>query len=241
VAPEDGESAAGGGSELLPLFPLGTVLVPGMPLSLHVFEQRYRTLVVDLLNGAARETDMPSGQFGVVALRHGWEVGELGDVHGVGTVARITKLLPLPDGRYELAAVGTRRFRIFELKPEARPYLMARVEYLPEPDGDGLALRLAVARQAWRRHLTALGAIDPAVTDMSPIDTLELSAPELGYTIAQLPSLTVSDRQLLLASPDTADRLALASRILRRETRLLQHTRTVPTGAASFRLSRGAN
>ena len=58
-------------TEVLPLFPLGTVLVPGMRLSLHVFEPRYRQLVADLLD----DQDPGAPEFGVVALRQGWEVG----------------------------------------------------------------------------------------------------------------------------------------------------------------------
>ena len=54
-------------AETLPLFPLGTVLMPGASLPLHIFEPRYRQLTVDLVTGA-----VPDKEFGVVAVREGW-------------------------------------------------------------------------------------------------------------------------------------------------------------------------
>jgi len=104
----------------LPLFPLGTVLFPGLVLPLHVFEPRYRDLVRDLLA-------LPAGQareFGVVAIQRGWEVGAeavAGDatapatsatltLHEVGCTAEIRQVTELPDGRFDLTTVGRRRF-----------------------------------------------------------------------------------------------------------------------------------
>ena len=89
---------------VLPMFPLGTVLLPGMVLPLHVFEPRYRQLVQDCEAG--------DGEFGVVLIERGSEVGG-GDVRtDVGTVAKIVQSQSLPDGRYLLATVGARRLRV---------------------------------------------------------------------------------------------------------------------------------
>ena len=87
----------------VPLFPLGTVLVPGLVLPLHVFEQRYRTLVADLL--AAAEVDQ---HFGVVAIRSGFEVGDgaARALHEVGTLAELTDVDALPDGRYDVQTLS---------------------------------------------------------------------------------------------------------------------------------------
>src|SRR5438270_10838595 len=75
----------------LPMFPLGTVLLPFAHLPLHIFEPRYRALVKDCLAG--------DGEFGVVLIERGHEVGG-GDVRfGVGTVAHIVQTAELPDGR----------------------------------------------------------------------------------------------------------------------------------------------
>ena len=126
-----------------------------MPLSLHVFEPRYRQLVADLLD----DQDPRAPEFGVVALRQGSEVGDVGDVHEIGTSARVTDVLPLPDGRCDLAAVGERRFRILELHPQERPYLMATVQWLPEPAGQLSDTAVAATRRAVARYDEALQAL----------------------------------------------------------------------------------
>src|SRR4051794_29363897 len=90
---------------LMPMFPLGSVLLPGAVLPLHVFEPRYRTLVDACL--AADEHE-----FGVVLIDRGHEVGG-GDVRRrAGTVARMMQVAELEAGRYAVVAVGTRRIRV---------------------------------------------------------------------------------------------------------------------------------
>jgi len=104
----------------LRLFPLQTVLFPGMALSLQVFEERYRTLVAECL-----ETGEP---FGVVLIKQGAEVGENAVPYSIGTTARIRRVAPARDGRLALDAVGERRFRILATFKD-RPYLSAEVEF----------------------------------------------------------------------------------------------------------------
>jgi Lon protease-like protein len=121
-------------SELLPLFPLGTVLFPGMTLPLRVFEERYRQMVADLLAKpeAARE-------FGVVAIRKGREVAtdsapdsdSAPELHEIGCVARLRESTRHPDGRFDLVAIGTRRFRLLRTD-DSLPYYQGEVEVLPE-------------------------------------------------------------------------------------------------------------
>ena len=120
-----------GAREVIPLFPLGTVLVPGLLLPLHVFEPRYRRLVHDL---QGREPDHRA--FGVVAIREGHEVGERGvkALHDVGTLAMVRDVHPYPDGRFDLRTNGDARFRIHRLVDEGTPYHCAEVECLAEDD-----------------------------------------------------------------------------------------------------------
>lgn len=134
-----------------------------MPLSLHIFEPRYRQLIADLLN----EHDPQAPEFGVVALRAGWEVGTLQDVYQVGTTARVTDVLPLPDGRCDLSAVGERRFVIEELDTTSRPYLMATVRRLAEPDGRLSAALVSSTRRAMLRHRQALARLNVDYADPS--------------------------------------------------------------------------
>ena len=110
------------------MFPLGTVLFPGMALPLHVFEPRYRAMT-----GYCLEHD---GRMGVVLIARGSEVGG-GDIrHDVGTEARIVEAATLPDGRWVLVLVGERRIRVERWLPE-EPYPRADVETLEDPDGSG--------------------------------------------------------------------------------------------------------
>jgi len=224
-----------GKAEVLPLFPLGTVLVPGMRLSLHVFEPRYRQLVTDLLS--AEGPGAP--EFGVVALRQGWEVGELGDVHDVGTSARVTDLLPHADGRCDLAAVGESRFLVESLDTDSKPYLVATVRRLAEPDGElrpGLAGSVRRALEAHVRTLAELNA-DLGILGEDPAT----DARTLSYLVAKLPSLTVADRQSLLGVADTATRLRAGRAVLHRETELIRQLRAVPITATTFRRPGGAS
>jgi Lon protease-like protein len=209
-------------SRLVPLFPLGTVLVPGLVLPLHVFEERYRSLVGDLL--AAPE---PEQRFGVVAIRAGHEVGADGAraLHDVGTLADLTDVQALPDGRFDVQTVGSRRFRLLRLDPDsgrpdaAVPYLRGHVELLPEPAGDTAQVLVPAVRAAFERYRQRLRGTDAEL----PRDPLMLS-----YTVAANMLLDLVDRQRLLAAADTAARLRLALRLLAREDVLLQVLRAVP-------------
>lgn len=217
-------------TERLPLFPLGTVLTPGMPLALHVFEPRYRQLVADLLD----DQDPQAPLFGVVALRQGWEVGQLGDLYEVGTSARVTDVLPLRDGRCDLAAVGERRFRIVELHPDDEPYLVASVQWLPEAEGRLSATAVTATKRALARHEEALRALNVEF-EQPELELGSDDAAAISYQVAQLASLPLVDRQQLLAAPDSAARLTAARATLRRETELILQLRAIPVSAATFR------
>lgn len=106
------------------MFPLGSVLFPSLVLPLHVFEPRYRALVHDILDG--------DREFGVCLIDRGSEVG--GDDHrlGVGTVAMVHEAAELPDGRWALLTVGTRRIRV-DRWLEDDPYPRAEVRDHPDP------------------------------------------------------------------------------------------------------------
>lgn len=220
-----------------------------MRLSLHVFEPRYRQLVADLLNAEDREVP----EFGVVALRQGWEVGELKDVYEIGTTARVTDVRPHPDGRCDLTAIGGRRFVIETIDTAAQPYLMATVRWLPEPEGDLKPGMAAATRRALQLHQRALSQLEVDFGDDAELAETALWAAEgesipepetapppidaraLSYAVARLNSLPLPDRQRLLAVPDTAGRLRAARSVLHRENELLLQLRAVPVTAATFR------
>ena len=121
--------------ELIPLFPLGTPLFPGVVLPLQIFEQRYRRLMRDLL---ALPEDGDRRFFGVVGIRQGWEVERVAPaeaLYDVGCTARLQRAVPLPDGGFRVVTVGGDRFRILDVVVgEDPPYLQAEVEWLAEEE-----------------------------------------------------------------------------------------------------------
>jgi Lon protease-like protein len=208
-------------AEQLPLFPLGTVLFPGSPMPLHVFEPRYRQLVEDLLSGPEPRA------FGIVAIREGHEVGadNVRALYDVGCVAELRQLEKAQDGRFALLVVGTRRFRLRDVD-RARPYLRADVELVDEPPGDSSALEDAErrVRQAFPDYSSLLqGAMAPAELPAGPT--------ELSYAVAARLVVDLPERQLLLEAPDTADRLRIAADLMAREVALTRGLRAVPMPA----------
>ena len=117
----------------LPLFPLGTVLLPGAQLPLQIFEPRYVALLRDLLAGQ----DERSPVFGVVAIREGYEVGDDGvrALHPVGCAALLTQAAALEGERFLVVSVGTDRFRLDGIDAAAdTPYATGDVTWLDEID-----------------------------------------------------------------------------------------------------------
>lgn len=196
----------------IPMFPLGSVLLPGMPLPLHVFEPRYQALVHDCLEGTA--------EFGVVLIERGSEVGG-GDVRtDVGTVARIVEAARFDDGRWAIGAVGVRRVRIDSWLPDD-PYPRAEVSEWPDADEeepDAEALAPVAAR--FRRVLALAAELGVRV----PPATVEL-ADEPVVAVLQMSGaapLGPADRQALLRAPGAASRLELLSELLADQTELLE-------------------
>lgn len=207
-------------AELIPLFPLGTVLLPGAPLPLYVFEERYRQLVADLL-------ELPPGDrhFGVIAIQAGREVGEDGvqALHEVGCLAQVVAMQANPDGTYQLESIGTRRFRLLEIG-EGAPYLRGEVEWLPEPAGEATPL-VPVVRERYIRYREELARLRDATID--PPD-LPDDARLLSYVVAATVLADLRDRQSFLEQYDAAARLAVESRWLHREATLLRRIHAVP-------------
>jgi Lon protease-like protein len=209
-------------SETLPLFPLGTVLFPGLLLPLHIFEDRYRQLVRDLEDGPEPR------RFGVVAIRHGRETGVDGiqALHEIGCTATLRQVQPLEDGRYDMVTVGTQRFRLASLD-DSGPYLQGQVDLLTEETGDEAAAAQAMrgVREGFRAYLSALA--ERGVT--------QISAPELpgdpvtlSYLVAASMIIDLSDRQALLAEPDAVHRLAAERALLSRELTMLRALTATP-------------
>jgi Lon protease-like protein len=156
----------------IPLFPLHTVLCPGIVLPLHIFEERYRALVRHCL-----DTGQP---FGVVLIRDGREVGagSVATLAGVGAFAEIRRAGRYPDGRFDLLAAATGRFAIESVDAMKAPYLVADVTPLDDDIGDeSRAERLsAAAIRRFVRYLELMRARDGETTEALDIQ-VELDAP----------------------------------------------------------------
>ena len=215
-----------GARAVIPLFPLGTVLVPGLLLPLHIFEPRYRQLMHDL-----KECPADSRAFGVVAIREGHEVGDTGvlALHEVGTLAVLREVVPYPDGRFDIRANGDARFRIHALLTEGAPYLRAEIEWLPEdpepadPALPVLAGGVSERFDAYRAAIAAAGGAEAALMTSLPGDPRVLS-----YLVAAAMVLDLLDRQRLLETTTTAERLRIELRLLARETVLLDQIPSLP-------------
>ena len=144
----------------IPLFPLRSVLCPGVALPLHIFEERYRLMINRCI-----ERGEP---FGVVLLREGHEVGPIrGQVAAVGTTAAIRRAGAYPDGRLDILTVGQQRFRLESVDNVSEPYLVGRVSLLDEPTGpeDEATDR---AQRVGRRFIEYLELLQPEGVDEGP-------------------------------------------------------------------------
>jgi Lon protease-like protein len=198
----------------LPLFPLNTVLFPGMPIHLHIFEARYKQMINRCLG-----EKLP---FGVVLIRHGMEAhGPLARPHRMGCTAHITQMETLHQGRMNLVAVGETRFRIQHLYPEKYPYLTGDVTFDPLPEGDTETLIAAMrALRTWvGRYLEALGRPErlPFSVDRFPDDPLLFTY--LAATLLQMPA---EQKQPLLEAPDAVSMVASLTHLYRREIALVR-------------------
>lgn len=187
----------------MPMFPLGAVLFPYVHLPLHVFEPRYRALAKDCLRSATNE-------FGVVLIERGHEVGGGDTRFAVGTIAHITESAELPDGRWMLNTVGTRRIRIDAWLPDD-PYPLALVTEVPHPDDEPDPDALAAAEQAVRRALALNAELDEPGP---PADVQVDDEPRVAaWQLAAVAPLNPLDQQRLLEVDDADDRLRLLAQL----------------------------
>ncbi|MEU7639345.1 MULTISPECIES: LON peptidase substrate-binding domain-containing protein [unclassified Streptomyces] len=228
----------------LPLFPLNSVLFPGLVLPLNVFEARYRAMMADLLD---RPED--DRRFAVVAIRDGREVAPtapglpdatapaatgpaagFGDdllraFHTVGCVADAATVREKSGGGYEVLATGTTRFRLLSVDASG-PYLTGELAPLEEDQGEGAGALASGVVRAFRTYQKRLAWANERT--LTTGQDLPADPSVLSYLVAAAAVLDVPAKQELLAAPDTADRLRQELKLLRQESAVIGKLPSLP-------------
>lgn len=208
----------------LPVFPLNMVMFPGATLALHVFEDRYRSLVQHLLG----KSDPTTRLFGIVAIREGYEVGQHGrqSLHRVGCVVQLIEAEQYDDGRFDIEVVGRQRMHLDDMDSSG-DYLVGDVEPLTERTAKGADLAREAARTtdtfAQYRHRLSEISGGPVLDGDLPHD------PEyLSYTLAATSLLTLQQRQDLLEAETSLERLVMMRHDLTQEMRAMRAIASLP-------------
>lgn len=186
----------------MPMFPLGTVLLPGCLLPLHIFEERYKKMFHDLSGDRQ--------MFGVCLIERGSEVGGGDTRFHVGTVARVLMRRDLDDGRLAIVAGGTNRFRVTKWLDDL-DYPIAEIDQFDDiEDVDSSAI------DEIRPLVTRVNSI---ATELGypnqTIDPVEQGGPVVRmYHLIDSTPLDVLDRQRLLETPNLAQRLIMFRSLL---------------------------
>ncbi|MBL1084769.1 LON peptidase substrate-binding domain-containing protein [Streptomyces actinomycinicus] len=235
----------------LPLFPLNSVLYPGLVLPLNVFEERYRAMMRELLK---TPEDEPR-RFAVVAIRDGHEVApsapgmpdptaqpERGPaagfgpdpvraLHGVGCVADAATIRERADGTFEVLATGTTRVRLLSVDASG-PFLTAELEELPEEPGDEAGTLAEGVLRSFRQYQKRLaGARERSLSSSTELPD---DPSVVSYLVAAAMVLDTPTKQRLLQAPDTASRLRDELKLLRAETAIIRSLPSLP----AFELTR---
>ena len=200
----------------IPLFPLNTVLFPGMPLPLHIFEERYQEMI--------RVCLAEKRPFGVVLVREGQaELGPLAEPYAVGCTADIIQVQKLDDDRLFIMTVGQDRFRIRSLD-RARPYLMGQVELLPLVEEPFERLEAASERlhPLVLEYLQVLAEVGKVEFDPEQIPS---DPDELGFLAASFIQLPTEEKQELLEAETATELFQNLQSLYREEVAIM---RTMP-------------
>lgn len=206
------------------MFPLNTVVFPGVTTPLHVFEDRYRALVHHLL----AIPDRTDRVFGIVAIREGYEVGAHGaqSVHRVGCLVQMITVEPHSDGRFDIEVVGRQRIRLNAMDTSG-PFLVGTVERIADSaeeseDAVAQANRTLATFEAYRVQLSEMRGADVLDGDFTNDPTY------LSYGLAATCLLTLRERQALLEAESARERLVMLRHALREEMRAMRAIPSLP-------------
>lgn len=195
----------------VPLFPLNTVVFPGVTVPLSVFEDRYRAMVHELL----RIPDQSRRLFATVAIREGYEVGERAghSIHRIGCLLELVEADERPDGSFSIHAVARDRVRVVEIHP-SDPYLTADVVTLPDVESPAAPAQAPVVRKIFHQYREAL-------TKVRGYNAYPGEIPDdptiLAWVLAATCQLPLDDQQRLLEAETTDHRLELLAMLMNLE------------------------
>ena len=182
-------------SVVLPLFPLNTVLFPGGPLRLRIFEPRY----LDMVSRCMRE----NSNFGVALITEGREAGGAARTTSIGTTARIVDFERLDDGLLGITARGEQRFSILDVKTQADGLNIANVSLLPQEPAMEIPEDLGILAELLKQAFVQVGAAygeDPPMYE---------NASWVGMRLAEILPLPMPEKQQCLEMDDAVERLRL--------------------------------
>lgn len=207
--------------ERLSLFPLNMVLFPGMPISLHIFEERYKVMI--------RRALVSDQTFGITLIRQGSEaLGPLAEPFYIGTTAKIVDVETLTNGRMNITAVGEERFLIKELDRESNTYLTGLVEKYPVELTRPLDIyrRLRSLRKQVKYYLKTLDSLEHVELELETLD-LPDDPMVMLYLSASLLQIPVHEKQPILSAPTALDMCRMVERIYRRENSILYNLKHI--------------
>jgi Lon protease-like protein len=193
-------------NSVIPLFPLHTVLFPGGPLPLRIFETRY----TDMVRRCMREQQA----FGVVLIEEGEEAGEVAITATVGCSARIVDFFKLKDGLLGISCIGERKFKVRRVWRAHDGLNMAEVDWLPEEAALPLPEEYTQLRDTVQR------ALDELPTQYTHVERKPGDAAWVGARLAELMPIALGDKQGLLELSDPLARLALLLELVPGEKKL---------------------
>lgn len=206
-------------SKSLPIFPLSTVLMPGQVLPLHIFENRYKSLMSDLL--ALPEVER---RFGIITIKKGREVNQsLPVLADIGTIAVLRKSSTNEDGTFEILVIGGQRFDLISVSEDKAPYLVAEVKIRKEFESEFDTATLTLAKEKCDEFMMMLDADNENTSQKLP-DTPS----SLSFLLASLLPINNTEKQSLLELDDPNMRLKKVLQIINRETILMQEIPSVP-------------
>jgi Lon protease-like protein len=192
----------------LPIFPLPVVLFPGMPMPLHIFEPRYRKMLVDIRAG--------DNLFGLSYFDADSSDKDFPPAGHIGCVAEVTETQALPDGRSNVLAVGVIRYQVEDYIERGDSYLVVRANYFEDDEEDDAVLK-ASAREVAGTFMRVANAIRVINDERGNLPDISDTEPQkLSFLVAAAMEIEVETKQELLELRSTSERLGRLRDLLAR-------------------------